>query len=729
MTRPPDEGILPGDETSPAAIAVIAGSAAAGAVLTGASPTGQPVVDMIETVLAVALVVWFGSRAPWWAQVGGAAVAAGIALAPLPIVLGLCGFALAAWVSPLHGPLPARQVGGALSVGFTLNSLVRSDMPGPVWVGPVFGVGVGLFLIVAGVLRSERPRVPLLVGLVGVTAIVLFAVVSFIAVSGDVGDATSDAAASARRGLRLARDLETDAAASELRAAAESLREVETSSTAWWLTPARVIPVLAQHRAVGADLGRELAVQLDRAADSLATIDVGSISSAPGTIDVAAVRSLTEPVDELVDGLDGLTVVIDDIRSVWLVPELTDRIDTLAGEVDEVLPAARTAQDAVRLAPTMLGENEPRRYLLLFTTPAEARGLGGFIGNYGVVSIDDGRIDVTEIERRSTLEQASYDAGAAIAGPPGLLDTYGRFGLVGDDGAVGPRSWSNLTMEPHWPSAATAAIDLYGQSGDGPVDGAVVMDVYVLETLLGYTGPIERPGGGARLNSRNLADYLLLEQYTAADGQDERTEALGEIGSTVITTLLAEDLPSVSELVADLGPMVDEQRLLMWTSEPAEQAMLTEAGLGAGLPTPDGLTDHFSLGLNNSAASKIDIYLRRDIRFERTETDAGFVVDAIVTLTNESPSSGLPEYVIGNSIGLPDGTSRLYLVAYTTTVMRATTVDGETVSIERGSDAEHHTGAHYVTIPPGETVEVVYRFPAISSGDVVGRLQPLVDRG
>lgn len=729
MTEPLTGAQLGGDRTSPAAIAVIAVLSAVGVVLTGVSPTGQTIIDVVEILVVVTAVVWLGTRAPWWAQVGGGAVAAGVALAPVPLILGICAFALAAWVSPLDDGLPARQLAGALSVGLTMNSLARADVPGPVWTGPLFGFGVGALLVVTGVMRSDRHRKPVLAvgaAAVGLVALQLVVIATF---ASDARDAAEDATAAARRGLREARDLDTAAAAGELRAAASSLREVEERSTSWWTVPARLVPVLAQHRAVGAELGGNLADQLDRAADSLDGVDVGAVTSAPGTIDVAAVRALEAPIDELVAGLEEVSESIERTRSVWLLPQLTDRIDSLSAELADVLPASRTAQAAVEVAPAMLGEGDARRYLLLFTTPAEARGLGGFIGNYGILTIDDGRIEVEEIARRSALEQASYAAGAVISGPQDLLDTYGRFGLVREGGAVGPRSWSNLTMAPNWPSTAAAAIELYDQSADEPVDGVVVMDVYVLQTLLGYTGPIERPTGGPRLNRRNLADYLLLEQYTVGEGEGERTEALGDIAADVISRFLTSDLPPVPRLATDLGPLVDQQRLLMWTTEPDEQTVLDDVGLGAGLPIPDGRTDQFSLGLNNASASKIDAFLGRDVRFERVETETGFVVDAVVTLTNDAPSSGLPEYVIGNSIGLPDGTSRLYLVAYATRGMRAVTVDGQPVTFERGRDAEHDTAAHYVTIPPGGSVEIVYRFPAVASGDVVGRLQPLVDRG
>ena len=41
----------------------------------------------------------------------------------------------------------------------------------------------------------------------------------------------------------------------------------------------------------------------------------------------------------------------------------------------------------------------PRHYFIAFTQPAEARGLGGFVGNYGELTAIDGDIELTRSGR------------------------------------------------------------------------------------------------------------------------------------------------------------------------------------------------------------------------------------------------------------------------------------------------------------------------------------------
>jgi hypothetical protein len=188
-------------------------------------------------------------------------------------------------------------------------------------------------------------------------------------------------------------------------------------------------------------------------------------------------------------------------------------------------------------------------------------------------------------------------------------------------------------------------------------------------------------------------------------------------------------LPAPARLVEDLEPLVDEQRLLVWTTDEAEAAMLRDVGLAQGLPVLDG-RDGFSLALTNGGASKIDAYLDRSIELDRVvAADGSEEIVAEVTLTNNAPSEGLPDYVIGNAFDLPDGTSRLFLVGYSSEPISTVTFDGEEVQVEQRTELGWHTASHFVTLDPGQRVVVTYRFPSRDTDDpIVTRVQPIAAR-
>ena len=71
----------------------------------------------------------------------------------------------------------------------------------------------------------------------------------------------------------------------------------------------------------------------------------------------------------------------------------------LIEELEDAQPSARTAAAAVRELPEFLGADGPVNWLVAITTPAEARGLGGLLGNWALVEADDGRITILQTGR------------------------------------------------------------------------------------------------------------------------------------------------------------------------------------------------------------------------------------------------------------------------------------------------------------------------------------------
>ncbi|TDT15621.1 uncharacterized protein DUF4012 [Ilumatobacter fluminis] len=687
---------------------------------TGVRPTGNVVIDLIETVIAVAVVVVVGARAPWWMLVAAAGIAGAVGLSVWPILVAVMAFALAAWVSPVDADAAARADVGAFSVSLTMVSFSLSELDIVTGASAMVGIGTGLALIVGGLgsLTAFVRKRLLVVGGVAVAVAVAGTAALGVAANGardDLGSGVDNARAAARQ----AADLEADAAADDMRTAASDLEAANERIDAWWTQPARLVPIVAQHRTAAADLTEEVSDQLDAAADDLEDMSLDRLQVVDGAVDIDALRMLAEPVERFAERIDRLGTLADEVDSVWLAPPVKDKLDEVDDELVDLGPQLDRAQLALESLPAMLGENEARRYLLLFTTPSEARGLGGFIGNYAIVSIDDGRLRVDEAGRRSELERVAVEAEVVIDGPPGLLATYGKFGLGGDGEPVGPRSWSNLTLEPDWPSFASAAHQLYNDANDDDVHGVVVMDPYVLGQLSEYTGPVET-NDGQRLEGDELVDYILLGQYAS----EQRLDELETLSTQLVDAFLDSSLPKPRRLARDFEPLVDEQRLLVWAADETEQAMLVEVGVGDGLPDPTG-RDAFTLALNNSGGNKIDAFLEREVTLER----AGDVVRATVELTNEAPTDGYTDYVIGNLSGLPTGTSRLYLVAYTSDQVDTATVDGAPAAIERGDELGWSTSAHYVVLGPGERTEVVYEFPARSTDSaILERLQPLATR-
>lgn len=697
------------DERAALAIGVVGGIVVA---LAGLEPTGVEGVDSFLTFIAALAVVWSSASAPWWVISLVCGVGASIALDPVIAVAGFVGLAVALFVGLKQRSAPELR---AVSAGLAVNALARSELEGFHGLSAILGVAACAILLVVGL--SCRPSVIrrpgwIVLGSLGGAAVVavIGVAVAAIAARPDV----SSGAEMARRALTSLNSGDYDGAAQLFDDAAASFEAASDSLGGPLALPGRLVPVVSQNVRAGAFLSETAASSLRLAAASLREVDPANLAVRNGVIDVDAVRAVEAPLVTVQAALEDLQATSDEVASPWLVPTVQKELDELDADFERQELRLQNAVDAVRVAPGVLGAGGSRRYLILFTTPSEARGLGGFVGNYAELTIDNGKIEVGDFDRRSDLEDVvrAVDVRCDRC-PEEFLAIYGRYGFTtGDDGGVGDRGWSNITMPAHFPHVAEVASILYPQSGGTEVDGVILMDPYVLATLVKYTGPIEVPEFGVTVEAQNAADFILREQYLLAgdDANPNRIDALDTLGNKVIDRLLTSSLPEPAVLAEDLAPLVSERRLLFWAADEAEQNVFDRIGLLGSIPELSSDDGGFSVSVTNAGASKIDVYLERATEVEISVEGDRRVLRAEVTLTNTAPSSGLPRYVIGNSVGLPEGWSRLIVAFYGPPGLSGVLRDGEPADVTAQVEAGWFRHSLEVDLAPGASTDFVLEF-------------------
>jgi len=432
--------------------------------------------------------------------------------------------------------------------------------------------------------------------------------------------------------------------------------------------------------------------------------------------------------------IDALSATIADVDSPWLVGPLADRLDDLDADLAEYRPQLANAVQAVERIPAMLGGDGPRRYFVAFTTPAEARGLGGFMGNWTVLTADDGRIRVSASGRTGDLNRAG-DGARTVTGPDDWLEMWGRFGFDNaPGGTAGEVPWSNITVSPQFPSTGEVIAELYPQSGGRPIDGAFALDPFAVAGLVGFTGPISVDGVDGRLDENNLVEFLLVDQYETEN--EDRIDLLEEVSVETISLLLGGALPGPVEVASTLGPLVDEGRIVGWAADDGEQQYFDDLGLTGRLPDVAG-RDGVAVVFNNAGANKLDVYLDRELTYDATvDTTTGATsATATLTLTNRAPTSGLPDGVIGNYTGDATGTNRVLLSLYSALPVSSASVrtpDGDVreFTVDAREEAGWTTGTSFVVVPPGESVTLTYELAGTLTIDgaysLAVRPQPLV---
>jgi hypothetical protein len=690
--------------------AVAMGAAAA------SRPTGLAGPDVVMRSVLVAGVVLMTARARHWTWIVLGASAAALAQGQPSVVVAGWGALLVA----LAAAIPRRPPTGASAVVGALASVAFLRLPpsDPAWLAPT-GVALAVTAVGASGYRTLRPPVRRVVrrAACGVAGFVTLALVGVV-VSGLRGQGVvREGVAHARAGLMAAAAGDSVQAGVQLHRARGVLASADGTLNAWYTQPARLVPVLSQQtRAVGqlTSIAHRLTVVAAGVSDRLDTRSVGLDG---GRIDIPAIERLETPLAELTESLSSAEAGADAIEADWVVSPIRQRHDEVRSELRGAHRNVRAARDLVTVAPRLLGAQGPRRYFVAFTTPAEARGLGGFMGNFAVLTADEGRLQLTRSDRTQVLERKPGDPPRHLVAPRDYVERYG---------ATNPQDvLRDITQSPDFPSVAQAIASVYPQAQGGePIDGVIAADPYAIAAFLRLTGPIRVDGLPETLSADNAADILLRRQYeTFQHDNDQRIDFLGTAARTAFDALLQLRQIDPAHWMTTLGPLVEQRRLLATSAHEDERGTFRDLGLDGAFPAVDH-GDFFALTTTNFGNNKIDTFLHRSVSYQADwDPGSGLIkAKATVTLRNDAPSSGLPAYMIRNrpSAAQPDGTNWLAMDFYSPHQLKSAAVTGAGGQrpLPMAREREFHRNVYrgYVAIPSRESVTIEF--------ELVGTLAP-----
>lgn len=139
----------------------------------------------------------------------------------------------------------------------------------------------------------------------------------------------------------------------------------------------------------------------------------------------------------------------------------------------------------------LTGKGQSKTYMLLFQNNMELRPTGGFIGSFGILTLDSGRI--TDL-----VVNDVYSADGQLNGhvePPAPIKKY-----------LGEANWwlRDSNWDPDFPTSAKRAEWFLDKETGRQVDGVIAIDLQPIRDILKYTGPIFLPDFNLSISSDNL---------------------------------------------------------------------------------------------------------------------------------------------------------------------------------------------------------------------------------
>jgi hypothetical protein len=157
----------------------------------------------------------------------------------------------------------------------------------------------------------------------------------------------------------------------------------------------------------------------------------------------------------------------------------------IAGSKTRYLEAASSASvtaeragQGLKLAADLYGPSGATRWFLAFQNPAELRGTGGLIGEYGILESSPDGPKLTKVDHYEDLNERT-DQGVAL--PQQVAARYERY-------AVG-RDWTAVNIPPDMPTVGRIISQLYQQTTGDRIDGVIAADPLAVADILRGRSP------------------------------------------------------------------------------------------------------------------------------------------------------------------------------------------------------------------------------------------------
>jgi len=450
-------------------------------------------------------------------------------------------------------------------------------------------------------------------------------------------------------------------------------------------------------------------------------VDEGRFRPKDQRIDLIEVAHLAPSVRRAADSIDRAANRLAGTRADRLLFPFNDLVGDLQTQVDRARSAAEASAHAFELVPGMLGDQQPRTYLLMIQNPAELRATGGLPGSLALLHADKGKVTMGWQGSASDINGFT----APVVKLP--RDTENQYGPTP---AIDLRD-TNFT--PDFPEAARIAKAMVEQREKVKLDGVISVDPVALAQIMAGTGPVTVKDGaknGVVLGAGNVVPVLLNQTYQVLGTQDAQNDFFESAARKIFDAVMAGQ-GNQQLAIRGLATGASQHRIQVWSAHPDEQAVLEGTAVSGALVTRSS-TPQVGMYLNDSTAGKMDYYLQYRSTAAAVDCRQGDAQDirATIALTSTMPAEfqRLSTWILGTGQFAAQGSIAFNLRVYAPYGGEITgmSVDGQTHSVT----ADKHRGRQVALLPmtlsPGQksTVTADIRTAKGQSGDGVLSFTP-----
>ncbi len=273
-----------------------------------------------------------------------------------------------------------------------------------------------------------------------------------------------------------------------------------------------------------------------------------------------------------------------------------------------LLPKAQSyieqGQGVIGIVSWLLGVGQARRFLVQTMDRAELRPSGGFTGQYGVFSIQDGRMAPFTLQDVTELDYNGNGAELGRPAPPGYTSwmNFGNFGL------------RDANLSGDFPTTARIAMQVFQEEGGGPIDGDIMFTPTTIEHVLDIIGPLKIPAYNETITAQNLEDKLhyyqndpaaiaLQKAKTGTNNAASRKSFTALVGSTLLNTVRHLPVSTLMKVVQNAVKDIQARDLEIYFNNPQAEGWLVTHSYSGAMSTFSN-ADGFMVVQSNISISK-----------------------------------------------------------------------------------------------------------------------------
>lgn len=379
----------------------------------------------------------------------------------------------------------------------------------------------------------------------------------------------------------------------------------------------------------------DLVSQQDKISVLEKNIEMGKNISSAGVYLLSAQKSLANAFTDNKNSISNFKDASNSLKSALVIFQKEKaQGNSFSALTQKIDPLINFVSNTIDVWPDLFGFNGKKIYLVLFQNNMELRPSGGFIGSYGLLTLDKGKIIDFTIND-------VYDADGQLTGhvePPFAIRRY-----------LQSVHWylrdSNYDVE--FANSAAAAAHFLELEKKQTVNGVIGVDLSFVRNILSAMGEVYVPEYNEKVNSENL--FLLTESHAEKNffpGSTQKKDFLRLLLKAMENNLNSKAKSSYLKIGQAVGDSITQKHLLFAFDTSSLQNLFTVNGWSSSLwddrkQNKYTINDYLGISEANLGINKANYFIKRSVSEVVNIDDNGKITASVTVAYKNTNTNGL----------------------------------------------------------------------------------------